>query len=77
MLGVEPQWVVSCSTPFIGARKQLTLQHGLDEDVPFEMPNTGGVKVTVIEANHCELDVVHLGLSDSSWCRPRLFHLPL
>ncbi|KAI9638791.1 DNA repair metallo-beta-lactamase-domain-containing protein [Dioszegia hungarica] len=27
--------------------------HGLDEDIPFEMPNTGGVKVTVIEANHC------------------------
>lgn len=35
---------------------QLTPQHGLEEDVPFEMPNTGGVKVTVIEANHCELE---------------------
>ncbi|ORY34687.1 DNA repair metallo-beta-lactamase-domain-containing protein [Naematelia encephala] len=27
--------------------------HGLPDDVPFEMPNTGGVKVTPIEANHC------------------------
>lgn len=27
--------------------------HGLPEDIPFEMPNTGGVTVTVIEANHC------------------------
>ncbi|WVQ78981.1 hypothetical protein IAT38_001073 [Cryptococcus sp. DSM 104549] len=27
--------------------------HGLPNDVPFEMPNTGGVKVTPLEANHC------------------------
>lgn len=27
--------------------------HGLKNDVPFEMPNTGGVTVTCIEANHC------------------------
>ncbi|KIR42093.1 DNA cross-link repair 1A protein [Cryptococcus deuterogattii 99/473] len=27
--------------------------HGLPNDVPFEMPNTGGVTVTPIEANHC------------------------
>lgn len=28
--------------------------HGLPDNVPFVMPNTGGVKVTNIEANHCE-----------------------
>ncbi|OCF43848.1 DNA cross-link repair 1A protein [Kwoniella heveanensis CBS 569] len=27
--------------------------HGLPNDVPFEMPNTGGVTVMPIEANHC------------------------
>lgn len=27
--------------------------HGLPNDMPFEMPNTGGVTVTPIEANHC------------------------
>jgi DNA cross-link repair 1A protein len=27
--------------------------HAIPEDVPTEIPNTGGVKVTVIEANHC------------------------
>lgn len=27
--------------------------HGLPWDVPFEIPDTGGVKVTVIKANHC------------------------
>nr|XP_031858424.1 uncharacterized protein CI109_006187 [Kwoniella shandongensis]KAA5525496.1 hypothetical protein CI109_006187 [Kwoniella shandongensis] len=27
--------------------------HGLPDNVPFEMPNTGGVTVTPIEANHC------------------------
>ncbi|WVQ75584.1 hypothetical protein IAR50_005211 [Cryptococcus sp. DSM 104548] len=27
--------------------------HGLPDNVPFEMPNTGGVKVTPLEANHC------------------------
>jgi DNA cross-link repair 1A protein len=27
--------------------------HGLPDDVSFEMPNTGGVTVTPIEANHC------------------------
>ncbi|KAK6908877.1 hypothetical protein I203_102882 [Kwoniella mangroviensis CBS 8507] len=27
--------------------------HGLPDDVPFEMPNTGGVTVTPMEANHC------------------------
>ncbi|KAK8849727.1 hypothetical protein IAR55_005062 [Kwoniella newhampshirensis] len=27
--------------------------HGLPNDIPFEMPNTGGVTVTPIEANHC------------------------
>ncbi|EIW71463.1 hypothetical protein TREMEDRAFT_28150, partial [Tremella mesenterica DSM 1558] len=27
--------------------------HGLPNDIPFEMPNTGGVTVTPMEANHC------------------------
>ncbi|ODN77538.1 hypothetical protein L202_04712 [Cryptococcus amylolentus CBS 6039] len=27
--------------------------HGLPDNIPFEMPNTGGVKVTPLEANHC------------------------
>lgn len=27
--------------------------HGLPWDVPYEIPGTGGVKVTVIKANHC------------------------
>ncbi|KAK4688537.1 DNA cross-link repair 1A protein, partial [Tremellales sp. Uapishka_1] len=27
--------------------------HGLPDNIPFEMPNTGGVTVTPIEANHC------------------------
>ncbi|ORX37648.1 DNA repair metallo-beta-lactamase-domain-containing protein [Kockovaella imperatae] len=27
--------------------------HGLPNDIPFVMPNTGGVTVTPIEANHC------------------------
>ncbi|TYJ58930.1 hypothetical protein B9479_000364 [Cryptococcus floricola] len=27
--------------------------HGLPDNTPFEMPNTGGVKVTPLEANHC------------------------
>nr|XP_019043488.1 DNA cross-link repair 1A protein [Kwoniella bestiolae CBS 10118]OCF22418.1 DNA cross-link repair 1A protein [Kwoniella bestiolae CBS 10118] len=27
--------------------------HGLPDNVPFEMPNTGGVTVTPMEANHC------------------------
>lgn len=29
-------------------------QHGLPWDVPYELPNTGGVIVTVLHANHCE-----------------------
>lgn len=29
--------------------------HPLPMDVPTIIPNTGGVKVTLIEANHCEL----------------------
>lgn len=28
-------------------------QHGLPDDIPFEMPNTGGVTVTPLTANHC------------------------
>lgn len=27
--------------------------HPLPNDQPVEIPNTGGVKVTLIEANHC------------------------
>ncbi|WWD04187.1 hypothetical protein V865_002254 [Kwoniella europaea PYCC6329] len=27
--------------------------HGLPDNIPFEMPNTGGVTVTPMEANHC------------------------
>jgi hypothetical protein len=30
------------------------IQHGLPDNIPFEMPNTGGVTVTPLEANHCE-----------------------
>lgn len=29
------------------------MQHGLPWDTPFELPDTGGVKVTVMKANHC------------------------
>lgn len=57
MLGVERKWVVSYSTIMIG--HELTDQHGLEEDIAFEMPNTGGVKVSVIEANHCQLYFPH------------------
>ena len=53
MLGVEPKWVVS--TVSARSENSLTIQHGLPDDIPFVMPNTGGVTVTPITANHCEL----------------------
>ena len=28
--------------------------HPLPMDIPSEIPNTGGVRVTLIEANHCD-----------------------
>jgi hypothetical protein len=31
------------------------VQHGLPWDIPVELPDTGGVTVTVIKANHCVL----------------------
>lgn len=34
-------------------RLRCSMQHGLPDNIPFEMPGTGGVKVTPIEANHC------------------------
>jgi DNA cross-link repair 1A protein len=54
MLGVEPQWVVSVPETHRVCFAYVP-QHGLPDNVPFEMPNTGGVTVTPIEANHCEL----------------------
>ena len=36
--------------------------HPLPMDVPTIIPNTGGVTVTLIEANHCAHPVVHVAL---------------
>lgn len=45
---------MGCESSFIGDRAVTDHQHGLPDDVPFVMPNTGGVTVTPLTANHCE-----------------------
>lgn len=56
-----------------------TTQHGLPDNVPFVMPNTGGVTVTPIEANHCKLkkSLVAAAQLLIKFRRPRIVHFPL
>jgi DNA cross-link repair 1A protein len=40
------------------------MQHGLPDDIPFEMPNTGGVTVTPLTANHCKSTLLYISANE-------------